>query len=221
MTRRFRQGTFAFVRCAILACAPWGAAGCGRPEEAAPAALPGLATRAPDDCPGETPDAAAPFLSFRSLRWMGEPLLSCGPVAEDEAYRFIAQSQDPASSPVSVRLSRLDAQMVLVARRYAWAGPPSSAQPLSIVESKVRAIAAPEWTALVAAVGSSGFWDMPEHGDASAPEAVHWNLEGRVGAGYHHVARSPSTGGSFGELAHYVLRLAGYDERLESGPAPR
>lgn len=192
-------------------------AGCRSADSSEPAsALLGRASPAPDRCPPEPVLDVIRPLSQRSLQWMGEPVIACGPFVEDEVYRFVAQSPDRSSSPLSVRVSRSEKQALLVARQYAWAASPESPQPLSVVTSKVRPIPAPEWDALTAALRSAGFWEMPvEEGRGASHDLALWDLEGRLGGGYHHVERLSSTQGPFRELVRHVLTLAGYADRLE------
>jgi len=190
--------------------------GCRAADSSKPArALLGRALPAPDQCPPEQRASVVRPLSRRSLQWMGEPVLACGPFAEDEVYRFVAQSPDRASSPLSVRLSRMEGQALLIARQYAWAASPEAAQPLSVVASKIRPVPEEEWHALTTALRSAGFWEMPaEEGHLPADSVPLWDLEGRLGGGYHHVERQPSTQGPFHELVRHVLTLAGYADRL-------
>lgn len=191
-----------------------GGCGTGGAPASAPALL-GRATTAPDLCPPEPRLDLVRPLSRQSLQWMGEPVLACGPFAEDEVYRFVAQSPDRSSSPLSVRLSRIEGQTLLVARQYAWTSTPDLAQPLTVVTSKVRPIPTPEWEALAGAFRAAGFWDMPVEETGAASDGVAlWDLEGRLGAGYHRVERRPSTEGPFHEIVRHVLALAGYDDRL-------
>lgn len=193
-----------------------GLTGCRASDSSAPPpALFGRATQAPDQCPPEPLATVVRPLSRQSLQWMGEPVIACGPFAEDEVYRFVAQSPDRSSSPLSVRLSRIEGQALLVARQYAWVTTAGAAQSLSVVTSKVRPIPTPEWDALTSALRSAGFWDMPiEDSSPSSQDVARWDLEGRLGAGYHHVERQPSTEGPFRELVRHVLTLAGYADRL-------
>lgn len=204
------------VRLAVLSVLGSGLPGCRAADSSAPTqALPGRATPAPDQCPPEPVVTVVRPLSRRSLQWMGEPIIACGPFAEDEVYRFISQSPDRSLAPLSVRLSRIEGQALLVARQYAWVARADEAQPLSVVTSKVRPIQTPEWEALTRALRSAGFWDMPvDEGSPSSEDVARWDLEGRLGAGYHHVERRPSTEGPFRELVRHVLTLAGYADRL-------
>lgn len=191
--------------------------GCRSADSAEPVpALLGRALPAPDQCPPELPIGVVRPLSRQSLQWMGEPVIACGPFAEDEVYRFVVQSSDRSTSPLSVRLSRSEGQALLVARQYAWVSSVESAQPLSIVSSKIRSVPEPEWQALTNALRSSGFWEMPiDDADASSEVVAVWDLEGRLGGGYHHVERQPSAQGPFRELVRHVLTLAGYADRLD------
>lgn len=193
-----------------------GIAGCRATDSSEPTpALLGRATPAPDRCPPEQTVTVVGPLSRQSLQWMGEPVIACGPFAEDEVYRFVAQSPDRSSSPLSVRLSRIEGQALLVARQYAWVSKADEAQPLSVVTSKIRLIPTPEWESLTSALRSAGFWDMPvEEGSPSSEDVARWDLEGRLGAGYHHVERRPSIQGPFRELVRHVLTLAGYADRV-------
>lgn len=183
--------------------------------ESSPALI-GRATPAPDRCPPEQAIGFVGPLSRQSLQWMGEPVIACGPFAEDEVYRFIALSPDRSAPPFSVRLSRVEAQALLVARQYAWAPSPDSPQPLSVLTSKVRPVAESEWANLTTALRAAGFWEMAADDNvASSENVVLWDLEGRLGDGYHYVERRPSVDGPFREIVRHVLTLAGYADRLE------
>jgi hypothetical protein len=208
-----------FIILTVLTALGTGLTGCRASDSSAPPApaLLGRATPAPDQCPAEPTASIVRPLSQRSLQWMGEPVIACGPFAEDEVYRFVAQSPERSSSPVSVRLSRMEGQALLVARQYAWVATADEAQPLSVVTSKVRPIPASEWEALISALRSADFWEMPVEDSSHSSDAVtRWDLEGRLGAGYHHVERQPSTQGPFRDLVRHVLTLAGYADRLMS-----
>lgn len=214
--RRGLPGGFNVILAAVTALSLTGV-GCesADPSEQASALL-GRASPAPDRCPPEPLVDVLRPLSRRSLQWMGEPVIACGPFAEDEVYRFVAQSPDRSSSPLSVRVSRSEGQVLLVARQYAWAASPEALQQLSVVTSKVRPIPAPEWKVLTTALRAAGFWEMPvEEGRSASDDLALWDLEGRVGGGYHHVERRSSIQGPFRELVRHVLTLAGYADRLE------
>jgi hypothetical protein len=149
------------------------------------------------------------------LTMMGEPMLACGPFAEDEVYRFIFSAGASASSPLSVRLSRTESTHILVARQYVWTAREVPPHPFAVAASRVRPVTDVEWRDLVAELRRTGFWEMPA-GDEAADDrgGATWEIEGRIGRGYHHVQRHAPEGGPFRELSAYLLRLAGLEDPL-------
>ncbi len=139
------------------------------------------------------------------MAYMREPILGCGPSADDETYRFTWVHAFSSQDPLSIRVSRRGTQIHLVGRRYKWSKGPS----LSVTSTADRHLSENEWSDFEAVV-RDGFWNVPGYRLAFGNDGATWMIEGRTGTRYHLVIRWEPKLDAERRVALALMRLAGF-----------
>jgi hypothetical protein len=163
--------------------------------------------------PKQTFEPADDFLDEFVREWyskhlaaMREPPLWCGQAGAEVVYRFLWLRT--FHNPIAIRVSRTAGAARLELVRLSGSG---GYDPGKVARRKDRQLTEDEWTTIVTAIESIGFWAMPSHEPAIGFDGAQWILEARRGDEWHVVHRWSPQDGFYLELGLLLLRLAGID----------
>jgi len=136
---------------------------------------------------------------------MQELSMSCGDWTGADAYRFLWL--DTSSQPTSIRITRQDNRIWLLAIRLSGTG---GGDPGFVSEVVRRELPAADWDRLTAAVAKAHFWALSTSGNMFGQHGEQWIIEGRQKADYHLVDRWGPNQADYRALGLLFFDIAGW-----------